>query len=239
MKKLSSAGYNERLFSGGLRGKLHLARFSWLEDSVRRSGSPCRSVLELGCFDGKAIDHLPETPSRYVGLDANWEGGLDIARERWKGHDGYEFRECTTPDEMGIGDESFDISVCMETLEHVPPELVEPYVAKLAAATRHHVFITVPNEIGVVFFLKHVAKSALGGDTEKYGFVEFLNQSAGRTAKVARREHKGFDYRDMVRAVSRHFDIVEVSGNPLGRLPAALNFGVGIVGAKRRAADAA
>ena len=82
MKKASEAGYNERLFTKEILGKLHSARFEWLVKSLLRLGWKSETVLELGCFDGKVIDYLPDKPTHYRGLDANWEGGLDIAKDR-------------------------------------------------------------------------------------------------------------------------------------------------------------
>ncbi len=233
MKKQSEFGYNERLFAGGLRGRLHHARFHWLATAVESSGVPSASVLELGCFDGKTIDFLPAFPQRYLGLDANWEGGLDLGRERWADASGCEFRACESPTEMGIEDERFDIAVCMETLEHVPPELVEPYLAEIARVTTHRAFFTVPNEIGPVFAAKHLAKVAFA-EADDYRLAEYINATLGRSHRVARHEHKGFDYRTFVEQVGRHFEVLEVSGHPLGALPPLLNFGVGVVARPRR-----
>ena len=127
MKKKTEYSYNERLFSSGIRKKLHTARFSWLANSLKNLNFQYISVLELGCFDGKVIDYLPVKPLRYLGLDANWEAGLDIARERWKDEPNFTFRECHTPEDMKINGERFDISICMDTLEHIPPELIDSY----------------------------------------------------------------------------------------------------------------
>lgn len=79
--KVSS--YNERLFGGGIGSRLHYARFHWLHQSLDRLNCRPSSVLELGCFDAKTIHFLPVLPERYVGLDANWEGGLDLAKTTW------------------------------------------------------------------------------------------------------------------------------------------------------------
>ena len=46
--------YNERLFSRGLRGYIHLARFRWLERCIHRFGLKPERVVELGCYDGRA-----------------------------------------------------------------------------------------------------------------------------------------------------------------------------------------
>lgn len=234
MKKKSHAGYNERLFSNDFRGTLHSARYRWLAQSLARLDCAYESVLELGCFDGKAIDFLPSRPESYLGLDANWEGGLDIAADRWQGEPRFEFRFCETPDQMGVPEKSYDISICMETLEHVPPQMVGSYLEALASATRDYVFITVPNEKGIVFFFKYLAKKLMGGDVRHYSFSEFINATLGNMDKVERDEHKGFNYREMIEAISTYFDIVEVSGHPITFAPAILNFGVGIIGTPRR-----
>jgi hypothetical protein len=57
-------GYNERLFSRGLRSKLHYARFNWFVAQLKKRKCSASSVLELGCFDGKLIDFLPGQPLR-------------------------------------------------------------------------------------------------------------------------------------------------------------------------------
>ena len=124
-------GYNERLFSGGLRSRLHFARFKWISSQL--SGLQCAtdSVLELGCFDGKLLDFLPNRQSRYVGFDANWEGGLDMAMRR--STDSYSFFRASSPEEMNRDSKDiFHIAVIMETLEHVPPEMVDGYLRKIA-----------------------------------------------------------------------------------------------------------
>ena len=152
---MQRAGYNERLFSGGLRGQLHRARFVWFRKTLKRLHCSPDSVLELGCFDGKLIDHMPHLPARYVGYDANWEGGLDIAFVRWAAYPQFSFHACMSPEQMSLSPTvRFDISVAMETLEHVPPSMVDGYLAKLSRHTNQFVFITVPNEKGLVFLLK-------------------------------------------------------------------------------------
>jgi hypothetical protein len=245
MKSMCEAGYNERLFSGGFRRRLHLARFLWLRRELERLGCRYESVLELGCFDGKLLEFLPRPPRRYAGFDANWEGGLDLAVQKWRSHPQYAFAKACVPEDLVLENhERFDIAVIMETLEHVPPELVDGYLRKISAHTDGYLFITVPNEKGAVFLAKWLVKRFLSGDAEPYSPAELCNAALGRLHKVPRREHKGFDYAALVREVEKYFDIVSVSGHPLGFLPTGLCFGAGIVGKVRgpgsaRPADAA
>lgn len=226
--------YNERLFSGGLRARLHFARFEWIADAIQRHNCRTESVLELGCFDGKLIDALPSRPLRYKGFDANWEGGLDLARKKWKDTPAYSFQEAARPDDLVIPpEERFDMAVAMETLEHIPPEMVDGYLRKLAGNVDGFLFVTVPNEKGVLFLGKWLAKSLFSTDADHYTIAEVANAVIGRSTRIERREHKGFDYDALIVEMSRYFEIVEVSGHPLGFLPHFLCFGVGIVARRK------
>ena len=234
MKKKQDAGYNERLFSGGVRGKLHNARFLWLAESLRKVQAPCHRVLELGCFDGRSIEFLRQEPGRYLGLDANWEGGVDLGKARWKDHPGIQFEICSTPAELRehVKDERFDTSLALETLEHIPPDALEPYVQEIARVTTDSFLVTVPNEKGPVFLAKYLVKRFFG-DYFRYRPIEVWGAFIGRMDLVQRDDHKGFDYEDVIRLLGRYFDVVEVSGYPFRGLPKWLNFGVGIVARAR------
>ncbi len=222
-------GYNERLFgSSALRRWHHEARFRWLSRTLHRLGCDPDSVFELGCFDGKAIRSLPRVPSRYVGCDANWEGGLDLARNAWRATPGIEFRECRAPSDIRLDGETFDAVICMDTLEHLPPDALPAYVDLLARATRGFVLLTVPNEKGIAFAAKYLVKAILGGN-DPYTLREALDAARGRLDRVARSEHKGFDYAQVVRLLGRRLAIESVSGIPFGGLPVAWNASVGIV----------
>ena len=231
MQRTIKSGYNERLFGAGLRGYFHTARFRWLASALLRVGCVSDSVLEIGCFDGKVLDILPTPPRTYLGLDADWEGGLGIAQERWAHKREFSFRPCCTPRQMreAVGGRRFDISIAMETFEHVPPGMVDQYLCEIAACTSGFLFLTVPNEKGVPLLVKRLVKRLTWRDAQVYTNSEFLNAVLGRMDKVERVEHKGFDYARFIEEVRQHFDVIEVSGHPLGLLPTSLCFGVGIV----------
>jgi len=231
MRKKQSNDYNTRLFSGGLRGRFHFARFEWLRESLRELGGAQDTVVELGCYDGKTINFLGKKPRRYLGFDENWEGGLPIARELWAAEKSYEFRSCSSPSEM-LTDERFDLAICMETLEHVPPAFIEPYVARMAELTRGHILITVPTEKGPVFAAKHLYKR-LFGNYQPYTLAEYVNAALGRLHKVERNDHKGFDYQVVIDAVQKHFRVIKTTPYPIRALPLALGFGIGIVAKSR------
>lgn len=233
----SDGGYNERLFGKkGLRAYLHNARYRWVRDMLAKHKVGCDSVLDLGCFDAKVIDWLPGKPSRYFGFDANWEGGLDLARARFHGDDSVTLAEICEPHQLVVP-HRVQLGLAMETLEHVPAAAMCLYLDRLAASCEV-VLVTVPNEIGPVFAAKHLAKMLKYGGAETYSVPEYVYQSLGMTSRVSRNQHKGFDYRAMEADLRSRFDVIEVSGIPGGPLPAFLSFGVGFVCRSRWTSEA-
>ena len=195
--KADGFGANERMFSGGIRGRLHLARFNWFAREIINRNCSYDAVLELGCFDGKLIDFLPSKPIRYVGFDKNWEQGLNLAAEKWKSYPSFSFHMASVPEDMNLSDnDRFDIAVVMETLEHLPPNLLDGYLRKIAQHLDGFLFVTIPNEKGIVFLAKWLIKRVLGKDAASYTIAEFLNATLGRMEKVAekRRDQKGSGY---------------------------------------------
>lgn len=219
--------YNQRLFKHRIGKHIHFARFNWLRDSMAKLNLKNNKVLELGCFDGKVLDHI-EADS-YVGYDANWEGGLDLAFKRWTDHPNYQFKECTKPEHIVLEDPKFNVAISQETMEHIPPELIDPFLERLSKNTMGYLFVTVPNEKKFIFFLKFFGKRLLGKPAPKYSFKEFFYALSGNLHKVRRGEHKGFDYAKLVEQIAVHFDVVSVSGLPFKGFPKGLNFTIAII----------
>lgn len=218
-------GYNERLFGKGLRGWLHSGRFRWLRRHILKRSSTPLAVIEIGCFDGKVLGYI--SPRRYLGLDANWEGGLDLARVRWAELPGVDFQKCETPEQVPT-EERFDVAIVMETLEHLPEYVLDGYIERLLQVTDKYLFVTAPNEIGPVCFVKQVAKKlALGGSA--FSWRDIWHATLGKTEHIQRDEHRGFNYRKLIERLSRSFDVECVEGIPASWIPAYLNFTVGIV----------
>lgn len=229
MTAIAQTDYNERLFSGNWRSRIHLKRFYWLAAQMRRLNLNRASIIELGCYDGKTLEFLDFAPDRYLGLDANWEGGLNSGKVKWKDFPNIELRHCRKPEEIPAPQQPFNVGVCMETLEHVPVDLVEPYLLKLSQVVEGYLFITVPVERGLVFLLKHGLKKILRMKDDAFQNMEFINCILGRMDKVKRREHKGFDDRLLVRQVEKYFDVVGVSGVFPGLGILGLNLTIGII----------
>lgn len=226
MKSMSEATYNERLFSGGFRGWLHSGRFLWLRDIMNELAVRPEAVLELGCYDGRAIDYLPAKPRRYEGYDANVENGLGLAAVRWRNNPEYRFHLCHRAEEMSV-DGVFDTAIALETLEHIRDDLLDDYLAKISRHLKGYFFVTVPNERGAVFLARWSAKRLLTKDPHQYTRRDVVNHALCRIDRVSHEtSHKGFDYRKLLRQIDRHFEIVRVDGIPFGPKPLAFNIGI-------------
>ncbi len=232
--------YNDRLFSkkNFIRYLFHTSRFLWLNKTIKRLKIKYSNVIELGCFDGKALDYLPTQPIKYDGFDKNWEGGLDKAKHRKK--EGINFNYAALPKDLPSGEKTkYELGICMETLEHIPPKLVCPYLEKLSKLINGHLLITVPNEKGVFFLLKRLLKPRQEEfGAYKFNFREYIYLLFGKTNMVERNEHKGFDYDHLIYDIRKYFDIVEVNGYPkYFFLPLFLSFGAGIVAKSKKVTE--
>jgi len=233
---LKRKSYNERLFKGNFtRRFFHIARFIWIKDIIKKYRINFDSLIELGCFDGKILDFLPYEPKKYIGYDANWEYGLDEARNKFKNDDTKKFIFAETPSDIKLDKlDRFSLGISVETFEHIPPKLVCPYLKKLSEHIDDYLLITVPNEIGIFFLIKKILKPN-SEEVIKYSLSDIVNLTLGRTNLVERDNHRGFDYNHLIYDIRKYFYIKEVSGYPRIRfLPKFLSFGVGIVAVPRK-----
>ncbi len=227
--------YNQRLFEdNAIRRYLHNGRFRWFKAKCQQYHVGDMRMIELGCFDGRLIDFCPVSPVHYEGYDAGWEGGLEIAMKKFNGRPDRIVRRALEPKDIShIANASFNVGAAMETLEHVPPELLGDYLNEMSRVIDGHFFVTVPNEKGFVFLTKYMVKAFLGSN-QKYTPTEVLNATLGRLAKVPRDDHKGFDYDVLINQLREFFDVVEVEPIPFKLLPRSLGFTIGIVARTRR-----
>jgi hypothetical protein len=225
------SNYNQKLFSGGIRSYLHHLRFHWLQKHLIPE-EPSYTLFELGCFDCRSL-HFIAKPKHYLGVDAGWEGGLEDARLAYRQDPSVELVIAQSVHDLKNYDgRRFDYSIALETLEHMNDSVLRGYVEFLARVTKKRLLITVPVEIGPVFLAKYIAKSMVpklkNGETESYTLREVIAATRGRVDQVQRYEHKGFDYRLLIKLLSDYFIITKVEGIPFTNAP-SLSFQVGII----------
>lgn len=232
---MKSDPYNTRLFTRGtLRPYFHHRRYFWLRKQLDKLHLEPKRVIELGCFDAKSLHFFPSFPERYLGLDANWEGGLELGRTMWRNDPRVELQLCEKPDEIHLRNgERFDLGIGMEVFEYLPDEWLEGYLETLGRLIDGYFFISVPVERGLPFAIRYLGKAVLGFNRFSLTPVEFCNLVLGRTDRVAHEGHKGFDDRQFLRVLGRYFDILGVVGLFPGFGPRSLNFQLALIAHSR------
>ncbi|HUI39986.1 MAG TPA: methyltransferase domain-containing protein [Methanothrix sp.] len=220
-------GYNQRLFKGGIRKHVHLARFRWLRDECIELHVNLSNVVEIGCFDARTIDYLPKAPARYHGFDAGWEGGLKEAIKKYKT---YSFIKSTDPADLVLSEKA-TLVICLETLEHIPDRLLDEYFRKIAGLMEKdgYFLVSIPNETGPVFLIKYICKALYYGNVFNYSLKDVCAATLGRTDMIRRHSHRGFSWRDLLQRLEKHFKIVKVVGIQIPWLPPSFNINIGIV----------
>lgn len=215
-----------------IRRWLHGVRFRWAVERIKRLGGSI-SIIELGPGALSLLDWLDRervAVNRYLGLDANWEGGLEKSRATWAGRSNVQFRTAVRASDVPQG-EYFDVAVALATFEHIKPlEEVELYLRALRNCAGR-ILIDVPIERGLIFPIKYLAQTfCRTADSHSYTSREWLNALVGRLDHVERYEHKGFDERKFIQQIaSTGWRIQRIDYNQ-HLWPRSLNFGVGIEG---------
>ena len=118
--------YNEHLLkSNSLRDFYILQDIDGVLRMIEKYKIKTNNVLEIGYYDAKITEFLKNKPSRYTGYDANWGEGIKVAKEKYSKIK-FSFIEADSLKINFTEDESFDLALCMETLEHVDDTLVCP-----------------------------------------------------------------------------------------------------------------
>lgn len=225
-----SGTYNQMLFNGGLRGRLHKMRFEWLKRNLVAQPDSY-SLFELGCFDCRSLTYLPK-PKQYLGADAGWEGGINDAQMNVINKPWMELLVAHSAHDLGThAHRRFDYSIALETLEHIPTAVLKGYIEFLANVTKKKLFITVPVEVGPVFLIKHLARrlfKSRHGETEAFTLKEIYWATMGKAELVQRYERKGFDYRALIKQLEQYFVITKIEGIPFKAFP-YYSFQVGVI----------
>ncbi len=95
----------------------------------------CNSLLEVGCGDGRIINNLKNNHEKLYGIDINKEA----------------LKKVLVPTKQAdasiipFKDNSFDIVLCCEVLEHIPYDKYLQSLNELERVARKYILISVPN----------------------------------------------------------------------------------------------
>lgn len=235
--KLRKEDYNRRMFGQGVRAQFHLARFEWLFAQLPKRGIKECTVFELGCHDGKTLEYFQDfgiRVTRYLGMDMNDHGGIESAHKKWSDHREFRFEIGSQASHIPSDSGPFDVTICMETFEHIPEQTVEGYLERLRSVVAGYFFITVPIERGIPFLTKYIARPLIAKENWGMSRAAVWWHLVGKPTKVPHDGHIGFDDRRLVRQVRKYFNIESLWG--IGpRIPTRLiSFQRGIIAVPKR-----
>lgn len=114
-------------------------RFFETVGKMVRESSP-NTVLDAGCGEGETIERLGDLlPHPVTGVDLNPDS-VAFAVERLPG-DRFDTADLLN---LPFGDDSFDLVLCLEVLEHIPDP--RPALAELARVSSRELILSVPHE---------------------------------------------------------------------------------------------
>lgn len=93
------------------------------------------SILEVGCGDGRIVNQLIGKYENICGLDISKEGLKSVKTTKVKG----------SIENLPFQDNSFDIVMCCEVLEHLPYPIYNKALGELERVSKEYILISVPN----------------------------------------------------------------------------------------------
>ena len=167
--------YFERGAATGVNSYTDYRADSWAPrhaDAIDAAFRP-GSCLEVGCAKGELVAELRRRGVACIGTDLSQysvaAGAPEVAGRALA---------AASIAALPFPDDTFDLVVAIEVLEHIPLELVEPALRELWRVSRHHVFVTVQNTTAAEpaeFFadLTHVSMKPLGWWRDQFTRVGF------------------------------------------------------------------
>jgi 2-polyprenyl-3-methyl-5-hydroxy-6-metoxy-1,4-benzoquinol methylase len=213
----------------------HRRRYALTVETIGRRRP--RSLLDYGAGDGHVLAELESLseamPERVVAYDPVPDAAR-LARVRLA-RTAHPDRFQVVEDLAELGEERFDMVICLGVLEHMPLPERERFYTMCARylAPRGTVLIDVPVEVGLSLALKEGARVALKGRALKYSPKQLTRAVLGGvTFDPARfaadasetwiQDHTGFDYRLFEQELRARFSFVRSFGSPFPQLPAGL-----------------
>ena len=199
----------------------HILRKKHIEDELSKlARKEFKSVCDVGCSYGHHTELIARKfpTARVCGCDYN-SHGVAAATERYPNLSFFVHNLLVYPSSDQL---KFELVFCSETLEHCGDLHVAVYNLSYLVEDDGELFVTVPDETGVVGIIKFLAKILLRGDalTELYGHPSrFRYFGALLTGKISRfrdsrthwSTHFGFDYRLVVEDLKGLFQDVQVT----------------------------
>jgi SAM-dependent methyltransferase len=188
-------------------------------------------VVDIGCAHAKAFQLLNSRfKISYVGIELD-KNFADVAKARYGSFDNFRMINGLIQDFYSEL-ENADVVLALETLEHIPEDIVVRVIEKIAQAHPKAFMCSVPNEVGPIIWIKNVGSLLMGYTRHReYKWRETFFAGVFNLEKVGTHTttHKGFDWRWLAQTIRHNMKITEISSTPVSWLPKTLSASIIIV----------
>ena len=191
----------------------HTSRFSFVCSACKTLLPPNASILDYGTADG----YIPQL------LISNIEGIKDIVAfdlVSTNFPDNINPKILLTTDKHLLNEKTYDLILCLETLEHVPEHMIDQVLLHLSDLTTENTYllISVPIEIGLSSLVKNIVRLFSNQLENISSPINILYSSIGVTRFIRRSPnnpgHMGFNYKHLESKIDRYFNIISKSFTP-------------------------
>lgn len=124
--------YEQKNIWGKPPNEIDLARISTIRKLIPQD---VRSILDAGCGDGKITNELARSSNFTV-------TGFDMSEEALSYVTTPKFR--ASIDSIPVPDQSYDLIICTEVLEHLPPAVYKKALQELSRISKKYILIELP-----------------------------------------------------------------------------------------------
>jgi 2-polyprenyl-3-methyl-5-hydroxy-6-metoxy-1,4-benzoquinol methylase len=191
-------------------------------------------VLDIGCAHAKTFEILNQKYNiNYVGIELN-KHFADTAKSRYEYYPNFRIINDSIENHY-VELEDVDFLMSLETLEHIPENIVVRLIEKIASANPKYFVCSVPNEVGPIIWIKNIGSLIMGYMRHKeYKWSETLYAGLYKLDKVEVHStgHKGFDWRWLAQTIRHNRKITDTLSSPFRWLP--ITFSVSVIFISRR-----
>jgi SAM-dependent methyltransferase len=110
--------------------------WSRIVETVKMIPEGVKSIVDVGCGDGLLTNQLLGKYEKILGIDLSSEALRHVKTEKLQGG----------IDQLPLADQSFDLAVCAEVIEHLPCTVYERALLELQRVAHKYLLISVPND---------------------------------------------------------------------------------------------
>jgi hypothetical protein len=185
-------------------------------------------VVDIGCAHAKTFELLNNRfKINYVCIELDKDFS-EVAKQRYSTCENFKIINDTIERHYSEFAHA-DVILALETLEHIPENIVVRIIENISMAKPKAFMCTVPNEVGPILLIKNIGLLLTGYMRHKeYKWRETFYAGIFNLDKIETHGtgHKGFDWRWLAQTIRHNMKISKSHSNPFSWLPKTFSFSI-------------